>query len=98
MRETTLPMTEYPPFLIGCEKCGKQPGECCSRWEGAPCACMDRVRASERVFGRYRCKGKLYLRITLAERIVGNCIGFLSVVCRKAHYRMDKVVRAWANR
>lgn len=97
MRET-LPMTEYPPFLIGCEACGKEPGQHCTTWEGAPCACIARVKASERVFGRYRCKGKLYLRITLAERVVGNCLDFLSKVCGKASYRMDKVVHAWANR
>lgn len=93
-----FPTAEYPPFLIGCSRCGKEPGECCSRWEGAPCACMHRVRAAERKFGRYRHKGGLCLRVTLAERAVGNCLGFLQAALRKASRRMDGVVRAWADR
>ena len=59
---------------------------------------MYRVKASERKFGRYRCKDGLYLRITLAEKVVGNCFDFLQRMLGKASYRMDKVVRAWVNR
>ena len=47
----------YPPSLIECIKCNKKPGECCTRWEGAPCACMDRVKAAEAKFGKSRYVG-----------------------------------------
>jgi hypothetical protein len=59
MRETT----EYPPFQIRCSACNKEPGQPCSRWEGAPCACMARVEAAEAIFGKFRYKDGKYVRV-----------------------------------
>ncbi len=56
MRETT----EYPPLLIRCSKCNKEPGQYCTSWEGAPCVCMDRSQAAEQIFGKYRYKDGVY--------------------------------------
>lgn len=50
----------YPPFLIKCSKCNKEPGQPCKRWEGAQCACMDRVAAAIALFGKYKFEDGVY--------------------------------------
>ncbi len=52
--------SEFPPFLIRCEICKKEAGECCTRWEGAPGACQGRVDAAVAIFGKWKYKNGKY--------------------------------------